>query len=66
MVNATGDLAQKRNGGCAHGCGTRDANPQGDARRLDPDEVRQGREVRAQDDRPGSERLSASRPTASS
>ncbi len=49
MVNATGDLAQKRNDGCAHGCGT--AMPTRKAMRVaGPHEVRQGREVRAQDD----------------
>lgn len=49
LVNATGDLAQKRNGGCAHGCGG-GTPPRKAMRMAGPQEVRQGRDVRAQDD----------------
>ena len=49
LVHAVGELAKKRSGGCAHGCG--ETMPSRKAVRVaGPHEVRQGREVRAQDD----------------
>jgi cell fate regulator YaaT (PSP1 superfamily) len=60
-VHALGELAQKRCGGCAHGCGT--AEPARRALRLaTPAEVKQARDLRTQDDvarRQGAERVKA-------
>ena len=48
-VHATGELAIKRNAGVSHGYGS--SSPSKRARRLaSPDDVRRGRELRAQDD----------------
>jgi cell fate regulator YaaT (PSP1 superfamily) len=61
LVHALGELAQKRCVGCAHGCGT--APPARRALRLaSAAEVRQARDVRAQDEsarRKGAERVKA-------
>jgi cell fate regulator YaaT (PSP1 superfamily) len=60
-IHALGDLAKKRCGGCAHGCGT--AEPARKALRLaTAAEVKQARELRTQDDvarRQGAERVKA-------
>ena len=61
IVNALGDLAQKRCLGCAHGCGT--APPARKALRLaTSSDLRQARDVRSQDEsarRKGAERVKA-------